>query len=92
MKFPFARLEVQGESMFPNYKSGDCVIVFTWTTIKPGDIVVFQKNGMMMIKRASKKEGNRWIMRGDNLSDSTDSLDFGDVLESQIFGKVIAKY
>ena len=89
---PFARYEIEGESMIPTYQPGDRVLVFRWGTVKPGDTVIFCKNGLTMVKRAAKKEGDRWIMKGDYWNRSSDSEDFGSVADSEIIGKVIAAY
>lgn len=78
--------------MLPAFQSGNRVLVFRWGMIQKGDTVVFSKNGLKMIKRAAERIGDRWIMRGDNFSQSTDSLDFGEVREDDIVGKVIGVY
>lgn len=78
--------------MVPTFQPGDRVLVWRWGTVRQGDTVVFSKNGMTMAKRAVQKNGDRWIMRGDNFSESTDSLDFGDVREDEMIGKVITAY
>ena len=78
--------------MSPVFNSGDRVLIYCWGVIREGDNVVFSKNGMTMIKRAVKKEGKKLILRGANISNSTDSEDFGAVCSRDIKGKVIAKY
>lgn len=90
--FPFARFEIEGESMRPTYQSGDRVLVFRWGAVQPGDTVVFCKNGMTMVKRIAKREGDRWIMRGDNWKESSDSEKFGGVEGSEVIGKIVASY
>lgn len=92
MHFPLARFSIYGNSMEPFFKNGDRILVFRWSTVRAGDRVVFSKNGMTMVKCAVKKEGERWIMRGENFSKSTDSEDFGAVDQSEIIGKVLVKY
>lgn len=78
--------------MVPTFQSGNRILVWRWGAVRQGDTVVFSKNGMTMVKRAVQKNGDRWIMRGDNFSESTDSLDFGEVAESEVVGKVIGSY
>lgn len=92
MNLPFARFEIQGSSMIPTYQAGDRVLVYRWGSIRPGDTVVFCKNGMTLVKRAVKITDDRWVVRGDNPLHSTDSEDFGDVVRDQIIGKVVTKY
>lgn len=77
--------------MFPAFQPGDRILVWRWGAVRQGDTVVFSKNGMTMVKRAVQKNGNRWIMRGDNFSESTDSLDFGEIHENEIIGKVVMR-
>lgn len=90
--FPFSRFQIEGTSMLPLYQPGDRVLVFRCGTVKEGNTVVFYKNGMIMVKRAVKKQGERWLMRGENFSQSTDSEDFGTVEENSFIGKVLMKY
>ena len=78
--------------MIPNFQSGDRVLVWRWGSVRPGDVVVFCKNGIKMVKRAVSRKGDRWVMRGDNVNASTDSLDFGEVESDKIIGKVVATY
>ena len=92
LKWPVLRFEVSGDSMSPQFESGDRVVVFCWVKIQPGNVIVFAKNGLRMIKRAIQKNAERWTVRGDNYSASTDSLDFGYVSEEEIIGRVVRKY
>lgn len=93
MKFPFARFQIEGESMLPTFRLGDRVLLFRWTKIRPGDVVIFYHEGVKFIKRAiEKNSSDRWMMKGDNSFASTDSLDFGEVSEASMIGKVVARY
>jgi signal peptidase I len=89
---PFARFQISGHSMTPTFQPGNRVLIWRWGTVRQGDTVVFSKNGITMVKRAVQKNGDRWIMRGDNFSESTDSLDFGEVREDEMIGKVVTAY
>lgn len=90
--FPFAHFEISGPSMLPTFQPGDRVLVWRWGTVRQGDTVIFSKNGMTMVKRAVSKNGDRWIMKGDNWRESSDSGDFGEIKEEEMVGKVILKY
>lgn len=92
MRWPFGRFIITGESMSPHFKAGDHIFVWRWGRIREGDVIVLFKYGLMIMKRAIKKEGDRWFVRGDNFSESTDSNNFGLITEKEIFGKVITKY
>lgn len=79
--------------MLPTYQPGDRVLVWRWGNIREGDIVVFCRNGMTLVKRATRKVSpDRWIMRGDNWRESTDSIDFGEVPNQSIIGKIVSTY
>lgn len=93
MKFPFTRFQVEGQSMLPTLKSGDRVLLFCWGKIRPCDIIVFYREGVHMIKWAIEKtDSGRWIVRGDNGFESADSLNFGEISEEEILGKVLFTY
>jgi len=93
MKFPFARFHVEGRSMLPAFQPGDRVFVFRWGKIRPGDVIVFYREGIKLIKRAiSKTNSGRWSVKGDNHFASSDSADFGEISEAEIVGKVLCTY
>lgn len=78
--------------MQPSYKNGDLVIVWKYGKVRPGNVIVFKKNALTMIKRVQKIENNRYYVRGDNYQESSDSEAFGTIQKSKIIGKVILKY
>lgn len=78
--------------MNPTFQPGDKILVSSFSRIEPADVIVFSHHGMTMVKRVIKKEGNAFIVRGDNFSESTDSLDFGAIAAHQIIGKVFFRY
>ena len=86
------RFEISGMSMSPTLQPGDRVLVRTGGKICAGDCIVFVKAGLKMIKRAVQKIGTRWHVRGDNLNESTDSLEYGEIEERSIVGRVIYRY
>lgn len=92
MSFPFARFQVEGDSMLPRFQPGQRVLIFRWGTPRIGDTIVFAKNGLTMVKCAVAKEGDRWVVGGENYSESEDSGSFGAVDNNAIVGKVIATY
>lgn len=89
---PFARFQIEGSSMAPTFQPGERVLVWRWGTVRHGDTVVFSKNGMTLVKRAVEKNGDRWMMKGDNWRESSDSEDFGEIRGEEIEGKVVMKY
>lgn len=93
MKFPFIRFRVEGQSMLPTLQPESRVLLFCWGKISPGDIIVFYREGINMIKRAiSKTASGRWIVRGDNCLLSAESGGFGEISEAEILGKLLCTY
>ena len=97
--WPFERFVVKGESMLPTISSGQKVLVYKWARPKIKDVIVCKKGGLVMVKRIYGRgktcAGQRnagWMVRGDNPSAGDGSLDFGEVEEGDIVGKVIAIY
>jgi len=75
--------------MLPTFQSGARVFVYRWGAIRKGDIVVFQKNGRLLIKRAVQKVGDRWCLRGDNLKES---IEYDNIDRDAIKGRVLFSY
>jgi len=79
--------------MEPAIKNGQHVLIskipyfFSEPSVK--EIVAFEKNQKILIKRIVKKTGSRYFLTGDNLKDSLDSRSFGFILKNDILGKVI---
>ena len=78
--------------MEPSYKNGDRVVTTRLLKPKTGDVIVFKKNAMTMIKRVQKIENQKYHVRGDNWKESEGSDDFGLITREEIIGKVIFHY
>ncbi len=88
-------LKVRGESLWPDYREGDYVLVagvpFPAHRIKPGDVIVFRQPGHgSLIKRVHRvlQGGGAYDVRGTQVV-SSDSRDFGPVPRARVSGKVI---
>ena len=91
MRSPFKIFKIQGHSMEPALPAGSFVLVYTWTkNFKPRDIIAFNYDDKILIKRIKNINQNNITVTGDNIKDSLDSIRFGDINIEKIVGKVIA--
>jgi nickel-type superoxide dismutase maturation protease len=86
---------VEGDSMFPALKDGDLVLINPYADLQIGDIVLAQhpfKQSVKIIKRITEiLPGERYILLGDNLPESSDSRSFGAIAAKDILGKAEAR-
>jgi len=88
-------LKIEGDSMHPTLKSADVVLVDPRASIAIGDIVVAKhpyKQSVKMIKRVESIDpGERYVLKGDNPDESTDSRNYGTIAKADIAGKVVCR-
>jgi signal peptidase I len=88
-----SKFKISGHSMEPLIKNGQSVLIskIPYFFSEPGvkEIVAFNYQGKILIKRIVKKVGTKYFLAGDNLKDSLDSRSFGFVSKDYILGKVI---
>ena len=93
MRFPVSKFTVSGNSMFPTLKKGQEIVSFNWAYLgrkpKKDEIIVIKYQGLEMVKRVEKVEGEQVFVEGDNKEESTDSRDFGSIGLDQVVGKVV---
>ena len=88
-------IKVTGDSLYPEYRSGDFVITskipVLFGSLKAGDVVVFirQPHGLL-IKRIDRveAEGKQYFVLGTQVH-SVDSREFGPIDRRDILGKVL---
>lgn len=84
------KFRVNGHSMEPSIKPSSEVLVsslpYLFFKPKPGDIVAFWHFDKVFIKRIKSLKSSKFLMAGDNLSDS---LKIGWKTKKDIIGKVI---
>lgn len=88
-RFPFSRFIVKDRSMEPFLCHGDHVLMFNWTNIKVGDVVVFKLFNQYFVKRIKKISGKNIFVEGDNRNMS---LKIGPIKVEQVVGKVVLRY
>lgn len=90
----YEQYRVEGDSMLPELKNGDIVLVKKIENLQVGDIVVanhpFRKT--FIIKRITEiSTGGKLFLKGDNPQESTDSRTFGEIDKKDILGKVVSR-
>ena len=88
----YERYRIQGNSMLPELKDGDEVLVNPNEPYQIGDIVVAQhpfKQSVVLIKRISEIDESSVYLIGDNSAESTDSRTLGKIPRKDILGKVV---
>lgn len=76
--------------MLPVLPSGRLVAATAWyRAISPGDVVIFEHEGIEKIKKVSKIMGGKLYVIGTNEAQSTDSRHFGGISFEHVLGKVI---
>lgn len=93
------RFRVNGASMLPVLHEGEEVLVderaYRKTLPQVGDIVVAHhpQQKIKLVKRVAEVLPNgRFVLKGDNLAESSDSRAFGAVSHDQIIGRVTSKF
>ncbi len=86
---------VEGDSMLPNLKDGDAVLINPTAKPEKDDIVLAQhpfKQSVKILKRVGEIDANgNYILVGDNSTESTDSRSFGAILPKNILGKAVCR-
>lgn len=81
--------------MEPVLKEGEMVWVSNWAYLfnqpKAGDVIVFSYQNKHLLKRLTKLQGNSAWVAGDNVRDSLNLENSGEIKRSDIIGKVVFK-
>ena len=78
MKRPVLLRRVIGKSMAPKLYPGQLIVATTLIRkLKPGQVVILEKNHKQLIKRIERIEDDKLFVIGDNPEASTDSRHFG---------------
>lgn len=68
-RFGEVRLEVTGGSMLPAIWPSDCLIIQHREPekIQPGQIILYSRNGGLVVHRVVSRDGREFVTRGDSL-------------------------
>lgn len=87
---------IEGDSMLPTLKPGDCVFINPERKPEIGDIVFFRhpfvKNLYVVKRLAEITSEGRYFLLGDNPPESTDSRSFGAILAKDILGVAVCRF
>ncbi|SDQ41062.1 nickel-type superoxide dismutase maturation protease [Thermostaphylospora chromogena] len=91
------RVRVEGDSMLPRLRPGDCLWVRRGAAVRPGDLVVARLPGeesRLIVKRAAWREKEGWWLESDNqrAPGRRDSWDFGPLPDRLLVGRVVLRY
>ena len=82
---------VDGPSMLPTLRPGDCLLVRPGASVRPGDLVVarpWTRPELLVVKRVRRAApGGHWV-EGDNPFVTDDSRAFGPAV---VVGRVVAR-
>ena len=86
-----------GPSMVPTLRDGDGLLVrrVSGSQVRAGDVVVARHprraDGLLVIKRALRREGAGWGLQSDNEFVTSDSREYGAVPDALIVGRAVLR-
>lgn len=92
MRRPLTAVLVDGRSMLPALRPGDCLLVRPGAQIRPGDVVVARfdaRPALLVVKRAVRPDGELWWVESDNPEVTDDSRRYG---AAQVLARVVLRY
>jgi nickel-type superoxide dismutase maturation protease len=83
---------VEGPSMLPALRPGDCLLVGRPRRLRTGDVVVARfpsRPDLLVVKRAVRPQDGLWWVEGDNPAVTDDSRRYGP---AEVLGRVLLRY
>jgi nickel-type superoxide dismutase maturation protease len=91
-EFVLLTVLVEGPSMAPALRSGDCLVVRRAASIRPGDVVVARfpsRPELLVVKRVVRRDDHGWWVESDNVGVTDDSRRYGP---AEVVGRVVLRY
>ncbi|WP_323850282.1 signal peptidase I [Mycoplasmoides gallisepticum] len=85
--FTFFLVKINGNSMLPLLKNGEWKLAFKYGPYNQKDIIIFEQNGVNVVKMIVGKEGDKIIIKNNNLFINNNLItslfmgNFGDDIE-----------
>ena len=92
MRTAFGVVLVQGLSMLPTLRPGDCLVVRRGAAARPGDVVVARfasRPELLVVKRAVRPVEDLWWVESDNAAVTDDSRRYGP---AEVVSRVMLRY
>jgi phage repressor protein C with HTH and peptisase S24 domain len=83
---------VRGRSMHPTLSEGDRLLVRYDATVRPGRLVVVRlPDGVVAVKRATRREADGWWVERDNPAEGVDSWSVGAIDDRDVLAVVLGR-
>jgi phage repressor protein C with HTH and peptisase S24 domain len=89
---PLTAVLVEGPSMLPTFRPGDCLLVRPGALVHPGDLVVARfrtRSDLLVVKRVVRTDGDGWWVESDNPAVRDDSRRYGT---ADVLARVLLRY
>lgn len=83
---------VRGRSMHPTLREGDRLLVVHGSAPRPGRLVVVRlPDGVVAVKRATRRQTDGWWVERDNPDEGVDSWQVGSIPDRNVIARVLCR-
>ena len=83
---------VRGRSMSPTLRDGDRLLVVHGAAPRPGRLAVVRlPDGVLAVKRTTRREPAGWWVERDNPAEGVDSWSLGAIPERDVVARVVGR-
>ncbi|MGH8890922.1 MAG: S24/S26 family peptidase [Acidothermaceae bacterium] len=96
---------VEGESMTPTLRPGDCLLVLAGARLRVGDVALARRPSrglaasagavreLLLVKRVARRvDGGWWLLSDNAAAGLDDSRAFGVLSDADVVGRVVLRY